>query len=140
MEIIKEVKINDHQCLIIDDFGHHPAEIKNTIRTLKKAYPRRILWTVFQPHTFSRTEALFDDFAKAFHESDKTIILDIYSSKRETGGKVHSEDLVREIGSPDVFYKPDIVQAADFLKRQINEKSIILTLGASEIWRLADLL
>lgn len=139
LEIMKKVKINGKDCIIIDDFGHHPTEIKATIATIKTAYPRQTLWTVFQPHTFSRTEALFYDFAKCFNESDKTVILDIYASKRETGGKIHSRDLVRKINSPDVIYKPDITAAAKLLKTKIKTPSIILTIGASEVWRLVTL-
>lgn len=139
MEIMKKVKINGNECIVIDDFGHHPTEIKATISAIKSAYPKHILWTVFQPHTFSRTEALFDDFAKCFDESDKTIILDIYASKRETSGKIHSRDLVKAIKLKNVLYKPDIKSAAKFLKQKIKNPSIILTLGASEVWRLATL-
>ncbi|MBI2063866.1 MAG: UDP-N-acetylmuramate--L-alanine ligase [Candidatus Yanofskybacteria bacterium] len=153
LEKMKETRINGHHCIVIDDFGHHPTEIKATIATLKTAYPDRTLWTVFQPHTFSRTEALFDDFAKCFEQSNKTIILDIYASKRETTGppkfsygkprrvnKIHSRDLVKKINSPDVIYKPDIMTAAKLLKTKIKTPSIILTLGASEVWRLVEFL
>ena len=139
LEIMKKVKISGHECIIMDDFGHHPTEIEATIETIKKAYPGKTLWTAFQPHTFSRTKALFNDFAKCFTKSDKTIILDIYTSKREVGGKIHSRDLVKKINSPDVVYKPDIATAADFLKKKIKTDSIILTIGASEVWRLAKL-
>ncbi len=140
LEVKKKTTINGQPCIIIDDFGHHPTEIREIIATIKKAYPEMILWTVFQPHTFSRTEALFDDFTKAFKQSDKTIILDIYASKRETVGKISSRDLVNEIDSPDVFYEPDIKSAAQFLKKEIKKPSVILTLGASEVWRLVELL
>ncbi|MBI2669945.1 MAG: UDP-N-acetylmuramate--L-alanine ligase [Candidatus Yanofskybacteria bacterium] len=140
LEITRRLRINGHHCLVIDDFGHHPTEIKATIATLKTAHPDKTLWTVFQPHTFSRTEALFNDFSKCFDKSDKTIVLDIYASKRETKGKIHSKDLVKKIGSSGVFYKPSIELAAKFLKTKIKTPSIILTLGASEVWRLAKLL
>lgn len=140
LETMKQLKINGWGCTVIDDFGHHPTEIKNTIQTLKTAYPDKILWTVFQPHTFSRTEALLEDFSRAFDQSDKTIILDIYASKRETVGKIHSKDLVRKTGSKNVLYKPDIEEAAKFIKEKINSPSIILTLGASEVWQMVNLL
>lgn len=140
LEVIKKTVINNYSCLIIDDYAHHPTEIENTISALKKAYPDKILWAVFQPHTFSRTEALLENFARAFNESDKTVILDIYASKRETDGKIHSRDLVKKIASPDVFYKPDIARAVDFIKKRINKESIILSLGAGNVWKLATFL
>ncbi len=137
LEVIKKLKINGRNCILIDDYGHHPTEIKNTIATIKKAYPDKTLWTVFQPHTFSRTEALFGNFTRCLELSDKTIILDIYASKRETGGKIHSRDLVKAMKSRNVFYKPDIIQAADFIKKKINTDSIILTIGASNVWEFS---
>jgi len=140
MELIKKVKINGHSCIVMDDFAHHPTEIRSTIKALKTAYPGKTLWTVFQPHTFSRTEALFNDFARAFDKSDKTIILDIYASKRETGGKIHSRDLVNKINSANVFYKPDVIRAADFIKKRVKSEGIILTMGASNVWELARFL
>lgn len=140
LEITRRLCINGHHCIVIDDFGHHPTEVKATIATIKTAYPDKTLWTIFQPHTFSRTEALFNDFAKCFARSDKTIILDIYASKREITGKIHSKDLVRKINSPHAIYKSDISAAAKFLKTKIKTPSVILTIGASEVWRLVKLL
>ena len=139
LEITSKLKINGHDCIVIDDFGHHPTEIKATIATIKAAYPDKTLWAVFQPHSFSRTEALFDDFTKAFDRADNTIVLDIYASKREVSGKVSSRDLVKKMKG-QTYYQPDIKKAAVFLKKKINSDSIILTIGASEIWRLAELL
>src|SRR3989344_8927704 len=137
LEIVKNIKINGRKCIIIDDYGHHPTEIKATIETLKATHPDKTLWTVFQPHTFSRTEALFNDFSKCFAQSDKTIILDIYASKREAFGKTHSRDLVRAINNKNVVYKSGITQAANFLKKQIKTDSVVLTIGASNVWELA---
>lgn len=139
LEIARRLRINGRDCIVVDDFGHHPTEIKATIATLKAAYPDKTLWTVFQPHTFSRTEALFSDFARCFDESDQTIILDIYASKREVSGSIHSRDLVKKIGR-NAAYQSDIKKAAAFLKKQIKTPSIILTLGASEVWQLVNLL
>lgn len=139
LEVTGRLRINGQECIIVDDFGHHPTEIKATISALKAAYPSKILWTIFQPHTFSRTEALLEDFARCFDESDKTIILDIYASKRETSGSIHSRDLVKKIGR-NAYYRPNIHKAALFLKKQVKTPSVILTLGASEVWRLAKIL
>ncbi|MDP3954342.1 MAG: cyanophycin synthetase [bacterium] len=140
LEIIKKTRLNGNECLLIDDYGHHPAEIKATISAIKEAYPKKMLWTVFQPHTFSRTEALFDDFTKCFSGSDKTVILDIYASARENRGTIHSRDLVNKINSSGVAYQPGIKEVARFLKQKIKTPSIIMTIGASNVWRLHELL
>lgn len=139
LEITRHLRINGHDCIVIDDFAHHPTEIKATLAAVRAAYSNKTIWTIFQPHTFSRTKALFDDFAKCFNKSDKTIILDIYGSKREVTGAIHSRDLVRKI-KKNAYYQPTAETAAKFLKKEIKKPSIILTLGASEIWRLANLL
>lgn len=146
-EVKKAVLINGFKCLIIDDYGHHPTEIKSTISALRAAYPKLTLWTVFQPHTFSRTQALFNDFAESFDQSDFTIVLDIYPSKRETEGSIHSTDLVKKMhtrgsGTFDdhIYYKANIDLAADFLKKNINSDSLILTIGASNVWELEKMI
>ncbi|PJE51560.1 MAG: hypothetical protein COV29_00165 [Candidatus Yanofskybacteria bacterium CG10_big_fil_rev_8_21_14_0_10_36_16] len=139
LEFIKNTRINGQDCVLIDDYGHHPTEIKASIKAIKEKYPNKVLWTVFQPHTFSRTSALFDDFAKSFKESDKTVVLDIYTSAREKSGSIHSRDLVKQMNSSNVFYKKDIQQTAKFLKQKINSPSVIMTIGASNVWELHEL-
>ena len=143
LEFIGKKIINGQQCIMIDDYGHHPTEIKTTITGLKNYYPDLELWTIFQPHTFSRTKALFDDFTRCFGDSDKTIILDIYASKREATGDVHSWDLVKaaqRVQSKPIFYKQDTQKAAEFIKSKIKAPSVIMTIGASNVWQLHELL
>ncbi|MEX2052680.1 MAG: UDP-N-acetylmuramate--L-alanine ligase, partial [Candidatus Paceibacterota bacterium] len=139
LEVIKTSMINGHKCLQLDDFGHHPTEIKSTLQAIKSAYPSTPLWTVFQAHTFSRTQALFDEFTKAFGKSDLTIVMDIYGSKREGTGKIHSRDLVKKMGK-NVVYKPGVKEAAEFIKKNVSQDCIILTIGASNIWELHKLI
>lgn len=147
MERIKKVRINGYSCIVMDDFAHHPTEIRSTIKALKIAYPSKTLWTIFQPHTFSRTQALFNDFAESFNQSNFTIVLDIYPSKRETEGSIHSTDLIKKMHArgggvfdDHIYYKANIKLAADFLKKSIKSDSLILTIGASNVWELANLL
>ncbi|MCG2697926.1 UDP-N-acetylmuramate--L-alanine ligase, partial [Candidatus Parcubacteria bacterium] len=80
--------------VIIDDYAHHPTEIKATLAGAREIYPKNKLIVVFHPHTFTRTKALLDDFAKSFGLADEVIVLDIYGSAREKHGGVHSRDLV----------------------------------------------
>lgn len=144
MEITLKTKINGHDVVVIDDFAHHPTEIGATLSTIREAYPNKTIWTVFQPHTFSRTQALFDEFVSAFDNSDHTILLDIYGSKREQAGTLTSQDIVEAIhkNSPDqsVEHCHDIVEAAEKIKNAIASDSVIITMGATEIWRLKDLI
>jgi UDP-N-acetylmuramate--alanine ligase len=82
---------------VIDDYAHHPTEIKATLAAIRQKYGQRKLIVVFHPHTFSRTKALLDDFASSFNLADELIVLDIYGSAREEQGGVHSQDLVEKI-------------------------------------------
>ncbi|WP_268912949.1 UDP-N-acetylmuramate--L-alanine ligase [Lentilactobacillus sp. SPB1-3] len=82
---------------IIDDYAHHPSEIKATLDAARQEYPNKEIIVVFQPHTFSRTIALMDDFAKSLNLADKVFLTDIYSSPREKSGNVSSQDLGAKI-------------------------------------------
>ncbi|MBL7155469.1 MAG: hypothetical protein ISS88_03155, partial [Candidatus Portnoybacteria bacterium] len=113
------------------------------------------IWAVFQPHTFSRTEALLKDFGSAFEQADQVIILDICGSAREKSGQVHAQDLVREIrkkfGSvtpkwechsqiPRVKYIPTIKKANEYLRKQAKAGQVVLTMGAGDVWKLSTIL
>ena len=125
--------------LLIDDYAHHPTEVRATLKAAKELYPKRRIWCVFHPHTFTRTKALLKDFARSFNSADKIIILDIYGSAREKKGSVHSRDLVRLVQSrqSEVKYIPDILKAADYLKKQMKPGDIIITMGAGDVWKLS---
>ncbi|WP_414966230.1 glutamate ligase domain-containing protein, partial [Lactiplantibacillus plantarum] len=82
---------------IIDDYAHHPSEIKATLDAARQKYPDKEIIAVFQPHTFSRTIALMDDFAKSLNLADKVFLTNIFSSARETQGAVSSKDLAQKI-------------------------------------------
>ena len=92
-----EIKSQWQGTLLIDDYAHHPTEIKATLAAAKEFYPEKKIWAVFQPHTFSRTKALLNDFAAAFGQADQVIVLDIYGSAREKAGRVKAQDLVNRI-------------------------------------------
>ncbi|KRK58538.1 UDP-N-acetylmuramate--L-alanine ligase [Fructilactobacillus fructivorans] len=90
-----QIKVGD--MTIIDDYAHHPSEIKATLDAARQEYPNKEIIAVFQPHTFSRTIAYLDDFAKTLSKADKVYVTKIYSSPREKSGHVKSEDLVNKI-------------------------------------------
>ena len=90
-----EKKVAD--MIIVDDYAHHPAEIKATIDAARQKYPEKELVAVFQPHTFTRTIALMDEFAEALDKADRVYLCDIFSSARETAGDVKIEDLGEKI-------------------------------------------
>ncbi len=92
---------------IIDDYAHHPSEIRATLDAARQKYPDKKVIAVFQPHTFTRVIALMDDFAKALNNADVVYLTDIFSSARESNGKVSSEDLAKKINKGGEILKLD---------------------------------
>lgn len=138
-----EIKGQSKGILLIDDYAHHPTEIQVTLKAAKEFYPQKKIWAVFQPHTFSRTEALLKDFGSAFEHADQVIILDICGSAREKSGQVHAQDLVREIRKykeGKVKYIPTIEKAAEYLKKRTQAGQVVLTMGAGDVWKLSTIL
>ena len=126
---------------IYDDYGHHPTEIIATANSLAhKQYHES--WVVFQPHTYSRTKNLLDDFAKALLSFDHVIILDIYAAREVNQFHISSKDLVNKILSfgKDAVYLPNFDVCVSFLKEHIAENDIVLTLGAGTVTEIGPLL
>lgn len=126
--------------ILIDDYGHHPEEIKATLSAAREFFPKRRIWCVFHPHTFTRTKALLSEFAQSFEDADKVIILDIYGSAREEQGGVHSRDLV-ELANKyhhSVEYIPTIEEAVEFLKDKISREDLVIAMGAGNVWEVVD--
>ena len=127
--------------ILIDDYGHHPEEIKATLKAAREIYPEKNIWAVFHPHTFTRTKALLAEFSQSFGSADKVLVLDIYGSARETQGGVHSEDLVKLINKYDYSkaeYVPTVVQAVEYLKDKIGPDDVVITIGAGNVWEVAE--
>lgn len=127
--------------ILIDDYGHHPEEIKATLKGARENYPGKNIIAVFHPHSYSRTEALLQEFSQSFDDTDKVLVLDIYGSAREEAGKVSSQDLVNLINKYNfdkAEYIPTIEKAVEFLKDKIGENDLVLTIGAGNVWEVAE--
>lgn len=126
---------------IYDDYGHHPTEIIATSKALmSKKYNKS--WVVFQPHTYSRTQNLLDDFAKALLNFDNIIILDIYAARETNTYGISSKDLVNKINTfnKNAKYIPNFDDCVSYLKSNVKENDIILTLGAGTVTEIGELL
>lgn len=137
-----EIKGEAAGVLVIDDYGHHPTEIRVTLEAARQKYSDRRIWCVFHPHTFTRTKALLGDFAKSFGAANKTIVIDIYGSAREVTGGVSSRDLVELIkkeGS-DALYISTIPEAGEFLAKEVKSGDVVITMGAGDVWRVGEML
>lgn len=128
--------------LIIDDYAHHPTEIKTTLEAVKNNYKNKNIITVFHPHTFTRTKGFFKEFAQSFSDTDELLILDIYGSAREEKGGVHSRDLVKAIKelapNKNVEYISSMEKCVDYLKDKIGTKDLVLLMGAGDVFRIGE--
>jgi UDP-N-acetylmuramate--alanine ligase len=124
---------------IIDDYAHHPTAIESTLEAVRAHYPHDKIWCVFQPHTFSRTQALIKEFGKAFKYADKIIITDIYASAREKEGTISSADLVNEIkkNRDNVYYFDSFQKIEKYFKDFAKRPLVVITVGAGDIYKLA---
>jgi UDP-N-acetylmuramate--alanine ligase len=126
--------------LVVDDYGHHPTEIIATLSAARHACDRRIV-AVFQPHRYSRTQALAEEFSRAFYHADALLVLPIYAAGEESIPGVSAESLVEQIkqfGHRDVRYTPNSDAALQVLKDKLQDGDLLLTLGAGDVWKVGE--
>ncbi|MGE4282592.1 MAG: UDP-N-acetylmuramate--L-alanine ligase [Clostridia bacterium] len=136
-----EVKGKANGIVIIDDYAHHPTEIKATLAAASKL-PYNKLWCVFQPHTYTRTFALLKEFSSAFSDADHVIITDIYAARELNDGKIHSKDLVGKLleNGCNAQYFSDFHDIADFLAHKAEEGDLVITMGAGDIYQVGEII
>ena len=139
LEILKK-PTKDEPAMIIDDYAHHPTAIKITLEGIAKMYPKKKLIVVFQPHMFSRTAALLDDFAKSFTLADEVGLMEIYPSAREVSGPVSGKDLATKAKQyhKRVTYLKDMDAGKQFVKQFLKHDCVIVLMGAGDVNRLAE--
>lgn len=122
---------------IYDDYAHHPTEIKATINAAKELNHNK-LWVVFQPHTYTRTSTLFDDFSKSFKNVDEVILTDIYAAREIDTGIVSSKMLANAVNkeSNNCTYISSFEEVKTYLKENVKENDLVLTVGAGSITKL----
>jgi len=135
-----EIKGEPRGIMIIDDYGHHPAEIRATIGAIRDSW-KRPLTVIFQPHRYSRTRDLFDEFLTAFESADRLILTEIYPAGEDAVPGVNSESLyqaVKRKGHMEVEFMADKSQIATALAEKLNPGDIVLTLGAGDIYKVGE--
>jgi len=121
---------------VVDDFGHHPAEVRATLSGARQAFPGRRILAAFQPHRFTRTRDQFQEFARSFYDADKVFLCDVFAAGEKPIEGVTSEALVRAIkeqGHKDVTLVPRREDVAAALDAQIKQGDLVITLGAGDI-------
>jgi UDP-N-acetylmuramate--alanine ligase len=129
--------------MVVDDYGHHPAEIRATLAAAKNGWPERRLVVAFQPHRYSRTKELFDEFVTAFYDADLLVVTDIYAASEKPIEGVTAEAManaIRRHGQKDVTFIADLEEISDHLAEIVRPRDIVLTLGAGNIWQAGEAL
>ncbi|MDD5039808.1 MAG: UDP-N-acetylmuramate--L-alanine ligase [Patescibacteria group bacterium] len=136
-----EIKGSINGITIIDDYAHHPTEIKATLRAARQHFPDKTIWCIFQPHSGNRTDTLFDDFVRSFNDCDHCVVTDIFKVAGREGMTAHtSNDLVESIRKlkTHTYYKPGLENAVQFVCEKAKPESVIITMGAGSITQASE--
>jgi UDP-N-acetylmuramate--alanine ligase len=135
-----QVKLEWNGVTVVDDYGHHPTEIRSVMETAKLRGAQRI-WAVFQPHRFTRTKFLMDDFARCFDGCERVYVLDIYPASEPPIPGITSERLVarmRELGFEPAHYAPSERAVIQEILAEARTGDLVLTIGAGSVWRVGE--
>ena len=138
-----EIKGENKGVTVVDDYGHHPTEVRVTLQAVRESWPDRRVVVVFQPHRYTRTQALFDDFTRAFYQSDLLVVLPIYAAGEKKIKGVEGHTLfegIRSHGHREVVYMQDFETAVSYLKKVLTQSDILLTLGAGDVWKVGEMI
>jgi UDP-N-acetylmuramate--alanine ligase len=136
-----EVKGEKKGILVVDDYGHHPTEILATLTAIRECYKDRRLIVAFQPHRYTRTQGLFQEFTRSFYQSDILIVLPIYAASEKEIEGVDAQSLceaIKDHGHKDVSHAPDFTQALSIITHKAKKGDMVLTLGAGDIYTLGE--
>ena len=127
--------------LVVDDYGHHPAEIQATIETAKSCFPQRRLVVAFQPHRFTRTQALFGEFCKTFEKADELLLTEIYPASEDPIPGVNGMSLaqgIRQVSDTKVRFYPDFEMMQNELPNILQPGDLFITQGAGSIYTVGE--
>lgn len=136
-----EIKGETKGITIVDDYGHHPTEIKATLYAVNECWPDRRIVVVFQPHRYTRTKALFDDFTRTFYQSELLLVLPIYSAGEKEIKGIDSIALyegIKMYGHKEVIYVEGFKKAVSYLKEILKEGDVLITMGAGDVWKIGE--
>ena len=140
-----ELKGRTNHISVYDDYGHHPTEVRATVKSLKEACGASRLFVVFQPHRFTRTRDLMEEFSLSFGHADFLLLMDIYAAGERPIEGITSEELfkvitakVKDKNKESVFYVRDAGGALSLLSKELRAGDVVLTLGAGDVWKVAE--
>ena len=133
-----EFKGKFHGADVYDDYAHHPDEVAATISAVRDAMPGRRLVLAFQPHTYSRTSALFDDFVRELSRADVLVLAEIYAARERNTIGISSADVAEKI--PGAVFCETLPEVTAYLRQNVREGDVVLTMGAGDIFRAGEAL
>ncbi len=129
----------EQEALIYDDYAHHPVEVRAVLQAAREKFPDKKIAVVFQPHLYSRTKLLLDDFAESFGQADKVILADIYAAREKMDKNIHSRDLADKIGAK-AKYISAFEEIAKAIEKEADKDTLVLILGAGDIYKVGEML
>ena len=136
-DIYKKIKIGKKEIIVIDDYGHHPTEIRAVIEATKKGFPGKEISLVFQPHRYSRTRDCYLDFIEILKIPEKLFLFDIYSAGEQPLKNISSSKIIKDIGKEHAFYLQSFEDAQQVVSSNISDNSILIVMGAGSIGNFA---
>jgi UDP-N-acetylmuramate--alanine ligase len=125
---------------IIDDYAHHPTEIRASLGAARARFPTRRIWAVFQPHTYSRTRKFLKEMAHSFEDADQVLVTTIFAARESDDGTVRAQDIVDASPHPAIWHSGGLVESAEFLVDRVESGDVVLILGAGDSYRIGELL
>lgn len=134
-----QYKGNFNGITVIDDYAHHPTEVKATLSAAKNIEKNK-LWCIFQPHTYSRTYNLLDEFSEAFDDADKIVVADIYAAREKDTGLINSSVLVERIKQRggDAVYVGGFDEIKKYIRQNCSEGDLLITMGAGDVYLIGE--
>ena len=142
-EMVGNYPVKDGNAMLVDDYGHHPTELKATIDAVRSGWPEKRLVMIFQPHRYTRTRDLYEDFVEVLCQVDALLILDVYSAGEDEIAGASSKNIcgsIRQRGNVDPIYVPSLEAVPDLIAGLVRPGDIVLTQGAGSVTQLVALL
>jgi UDP-N-acetylmuramate--alanine ligase len=134
------IKGEVNEIIVVDDYGHHPTEVRATLAAAASGMERRVV-VVFQPHRYTRTQHLFEEFLTSFNQADKLVIMDIYAAGEKPIPGISGQALyegIKKYGHRDVTFIPDKDKVAAHMATVLRKGDLMITLGAGDVWKIGE--
>lgn len=132
-----EIRGTFNGAMVVDDYAHHPTEIRATLSAARSRFGSRPIWVLFQPHTFTRTRALIDEFAQSFGDADHVIITEIYAAREHDESGLSASEILRRMAHKDARFIPSLDEARIYLLQNVKPEDVVMTLGAGTVTQVA---